>query len=303
MPFDIQKKMVRSISGLEHAEIMRYAYAIEYDCIDPTCLFPTLESKLVRGLFFAGQVNGTSGYEEAAAQGIVAGINAARQIKNQKKIVFDRTNSYIGVLIDDLVTKGTNEPYRMMTSRAEHRLWLRQDNADFRLTPLGAEVGLAENRRIIALKEKTEKCARFEKVLKETRFLVGRELDDFLKKGGQPLSKKSLSAFELLLRGFSLAEIENTFGKFDFPFPVKNHVAIEIKYKGYIDQQKQVIEKQKKLENTPISLDFDFSKIKGLRVEAVERLCAVRPLSVGQASRISGVNPADITVLLLHLRK
>lgn len=304
MPVDIQERLVHSISGLENAEIMRYAYAIEYDCIDSTDLFPTLEYKKVSGIFTAGQINGTSGYEEAAAQGLIAGINASQKIKNQPQLILGRDTSYIGVLIDDLVTKGTNEPYRMMTSRAEYRLSLRQDNADLRLTEIGRKIGIVDKKRYILLKNKQKSIKIAENEL-STLIKKSDKLNSFLERNGEHSTSSSLTVHDLLRRAnVDIFEIKKEFGLFDrIQKDALLQVQINVKYEGYLKKQSSFIEKNKKLENLAIPEDFDYSKIHGLRIEAKQKLERMKPLTIGQASRISGVSPADISILLFYLRK
>ena len=303
MPVDVQEKMIHSIRGLEKAEIMRDSYAIEYDCIDSTSLLPTLELKNQPGLFFAGQINGTSGYEEAAAQGIVAGINANLYLKGKQQLILKRSDGYIGVLIDDIVTKGTNEPYRMMTSRAEYRLFLRQDNADLRLTEIGRKVGLVNDKRWkIYLKKKKE----LEKIFNLLSIKMKVEdIKELFIENNEPLPKESMSIKDMLKRSnidaFKINEKFHTFK--DFSFEVINEMNITIKYEGYIKQQLEEIEKFKKNESLLIPEDFDYTKYHGLRLEAIEKLQTIRPISIGQASRISGVSPSDIAVLSVLVKK
>ena len=299
LPHDLQKEMYRSVQGLEHCEIVRYAYAIEYDCIDTLDLYPTLEYKKIEGLYTAGQINGTSGYEEAAAQGLVAGLNASLKIRGHAPLVLRRDQAYIGVLIDDLVTKGTDEPYRMMTSRAEWRLTLRQDNADERLTQIGYDCGLVTEERYTkylqrkAVKEETLVLLNGRAEQKKAAALVEAH-------GGALQS--GVSYADLLRRGISLAELEETFGILkDVPNDIASCCVTEILYEGYLKRSKEEIEKSKKAEESPLPRDIDYESIAGLRLEAREKLSRVRPLNLGQAERISGVNPADIAVLMVYL--
>lgn len=303
LPEEVQLKFYRTIKGLEHCVIMRPAYAIEYDCVDPLAMNPTLEFKEFDGLFGAGQFNGSSGYEEAAAQGLVAGINAALKVLGREQVVFTRANSYIGTLVDDLVTKGANEPYRMMTSRSEYRLVLRQDNADERLTPLGYEIGLISDERYERFLEKQEQKRQEIKRLKSTvisptdevnRILVSRETSEIT---------MGVRLIELLKRPQldyeCLAPVDT--GRPKLNPNIFEQVEIEIKYEGYIQKQLKQVEQMKKLEKKHLPNDFDYKNIKGLRLEAQEKLNKIKPLNIGQASRISGVSPADISVLLIWL--
>ena len=302
MPIDVQEEMYKSVKGFENLEIMRNAYAIEYDCINSLQLTPYLSAKHIKGLYFAGQINGTSGYEEAAAQGIIAGINASRYINNQDQIVLGRDEAYIGVLIDDLVTKGTNEPYRMMTSRAENRLLLRQDNADIRLTEIGRKVGLVSDERYKLFKKKLKLI---EKVKAEAETLIHvKKANQFLIDNGETGTTYSLTAKDLIKRSnITIFKIAEAFDMFkDFPKPVLDYVNTEIKYEGYLKRQKQVIEQAKKNEEIALPADFDYSTLKGLRLEAVQKLNKHKPINLGQASRISGVSPADIAVLTIFIR-
>ncbi len=302
LPTDVQHKMLATLTGFENAEIMRYAYAIEYDCADPTQLLPTLEFKHISGLYGAGQFNGTSGYEEAAAQGLVAGINASLAVKGKEQIVLDRSESYIGTLIDDLVTKGTNEPYRMMTSRSEYRLLLRQDNADARLTPIGHKVGLISDERYCTFLEKQGIIVNEIERLEKT-FVSPAKAKDMLSKIEEPELTSGISLADLLRRPkisyALLAEIDEN--RPNISARAALTVETTIKYAGYIKRQCSEVERHKKLEQRPLPEDIDYKKIKGLRIEAAQKLDKIRPLNVGQASRISGVNPADITVLLIYL--
>ena len=303
MPMDIQHRMVESIEGLEKTKILKYAYAIEYDCINPLNLYPTLEFKKVRGIFCAGQINGTSGYEEAAGQGIVAGINASLYLRNEEQIILKRNESYIGVLIDDLTTKGTNEPYRMMTSRAEYRLILRQDNADQRLTEIGRRVGLVDDERYKKYKTKLKKIAKLKQEVKKT-VPLSENLAKFLNSIGEKVPAQACSLESLIKRpafNFVLANKKLKLVK-GYSREVLTAVDIDIKYSGYLSRQMDQVEKEKKLEEKKIPRDIDYSKLEGLRLEAREKLSEIRPLTIGMASRISGVNPADITVLLMYLK-
>ena len=304
MPADIQKEMVESVIGLEHAEIMRDAYAIEYDCIDPTELNPTLELKKIKGLFFAGQINGTSGYEEAGAQGIVAGINAALYLANKEMLVLKRSDAYIGVLIDDIVTKGTNEPYRMMTSRAEYRLKLRQDNADLRLTEIGRKVGLVSDERYQIFLDKKSKMEEVEEILNK-KVKVDEKLVNFYSSHNESVPKESVRYRDMLKRAnIDIFDIQKEFDEFkDYDYDILEKVNINIKYEGYLKQQEEEIEKALANEKITIPEDFDYSAIKGLRQEAIEKLIKIKPLNIGQASRISGVSPADISVLSVYAKK
>ena len=303
LPEDVQYAMYRSVPGLEHVKIVRNAYALEYDCIDARQLKSTLEFKNVEGLFSGGQFNGSSGYEEAAAQGLVAGINAARKLQGKEGIVIDRSQGYIGVLIDDLVTKESREPYRMMTSRAEYRLLLRQDNADLRLTKIGYEVGLVGEERYQSLVEKEKMIEEEIKRVEHTNIGTSDDVQSLLKSyGSTPLTSGTTLA-ELIRRPElsyeSLASIDRQ--RKELPFDVVEQVNINIKYDGYIRRQQRQVEQFKKLESKIIPDDLDYNEVKSLRIEAKQKLTEMRPSSIGQASRISGVSPADISVLLVYL--
>ena len=304
LPEDVQIAMYRTLPGLEHCEFTRPAYAIEYDCIDPSELKLSLEYKKIDGLFFAGQTNGTSGYEEAAGQGLIAGINAVQKIKGKEPLILDRTEAYIGVLIDDIVTKGTNEPYRMMTSRAEYRLLLRQDNADLRLTEKGHEIGLISDERYERFLEKKQKISDEIKRLENTIVKPTEKVNNFLVKcGTSPLTTGSKLS-ELLKRAEitykSLEEIDENRPKLGEQ--VREEVEIQVKYDGYIKLQEAQVEKFKKMEKKLLPNDLDYEQIKGISLEARQKLNKHKPHSIGQASRISGVSPADISVLLVYLQ-
>ena len=305
LPEDVQYRMYRSVPGLENAKIVRNAYAIEYDCINPMQLKPSLEFKSISGLFSAGQMNGSSGYEEAAAQGIMAGINAARKLTGKEPIILDRSSAYIGVLIDDLVTKETHEPYRMMTSRAEYRLLLRQDNADLRLTKIGYEVGLISKERYNKLIEKEKLISEETSRLKNLMVGGNAKVQSFLTAHESTPLKTAVSMADLLMRPELnyelLAEIDTD--RKELPEDVTEQVEIELKYSGYIERQQRQVEQFKKTESKKIPENLDYDAVPSLRIEARQKLKQIRPVNIGQASRISGVSPADISVLLVYLKQ
>ena len=302
LPHDVQKKMYRTVKGLENCEIMRYAYAIEYDCIDSLDLYPTLEYKKISGLYCAGQINGTSGYEEAAAQGLIAGINASLKMRGEEPFIMTRSDGYIGVLMDDLVTKGTNEPYRMMTSRAEYRIVLRQDNTDLRLTEKALRTGLISGERLAVYNKRK---AEYDKatVIMQTK-VRPIESESLLARYGYSKANTGLSYADLIRRGIPLSEIILEFGGFEeISKEIIDTVEIDAKYEGYLVKSEEQIEKAKKLEEKLLPKDIDYLSINGLRLEARQKLDKIRPENLGQASRISGVSPADITVLMVYLKK
>ena len=309
LPEDVQYEMYRTVPGLEHVSIVRNAYAIEYDCIDGRQLKPSLEFKNVKGLFSAGQFNGSSGYEEAAAQGLIAGINAARMLQGKDAFTLDRSEAYIGVLIDDIVTKESHEPYRMMTSRAEYRLLLRQDNADQRLTEKGYEIGLIQKERYEKLLKKKKLISDEIERLKNVHVGVNKEVQDLLQEYGSTLLSSGVSLAELIRRpelSYSILKpVDITRPEFpkELSDEVEEQVNISIKYDGYISRQEKQVEQFKKLEKKKIPDDIDYDNVKSLRIEALQKLKEYRPSSIGQASRISGVSPADISVLLVHLEQ
>lgn len=298
----VQKQMYHSIIGLENCKIMRDAYAIEYDCIDSTQLYPTLETKLISGLYCAGQINGSSGYEEAGAQGLIAGINAGLKLKGEKPLILNRSESYIGVLIDDLVTKGTNEPYRMMTSRAEYRLNLRQDNADIRLTQKAIDIGLVDSKRKRLYNKKIKQIAQTKSEL-DKGFSPAKIKNLFLEKGeNEPKSGMNLKQI-IKRNNITAYDCQQELGCFvGIDKKVLDYITTEIKYEGYIEKEQMLRKQMQEKEDIALSTDFDYNKIKGLRLEAIQKLNEIKPLNIAQASRISGVNPADIAVLLVYLK-
>ena len=302
MPYDVQEEMVKSLVGFENAQIMRDSYAIEYDCIDSTQLYPTLEYKNIKGLFFAGQINGTSGYEEAGCQGLMAGINAALYLEGKEGLVLRRDQAYIGVLIDDLVTKGTDEPYRMMTSRAEYRLILRQDNADLRLTEIGRSIGLVDDERYEIYKEK---LSQIEEAKKSLHIMIKNNevTRKFFEERNEPLPFEGISVESALKRfNINIFDLNETFNIWKgISKQALRQVEIDTKYQGYITKQNAQIEKSVHNENILIPSDLDYKELKGLRLEAIQKLDEIKPKNIGQASRISGVSPADISVLMVYI--
>lgn len=306
MPEDVQYRMVHSVPGLENAKIVRPAYAIEYDCISATDLKPSLEFKNVKGLFSAGQINGSSGYEEAGAQGLMAGINAARLLQGKEPIVLSRSDGYIGVLIDDLVTKETKEPYRMMTSRAEYRLLLRQDNADLRLTDIGHEIGLIDDKRYEEFCQKREIILSEIERLKNTMIGAGKNIQEFMKEHNSSPVHTAVSLADIIRRPEfsyeSIAPIDSDRPELLITKEIIEQINISIKYEGYIDRQNRQVQHFLKMEEKKIPADIDYSQVKNLRIEARQKLELIRPESIGQASRISGVSPADVNMIMLYLR-
>ncbi len=305
MPEDIQEQMVHSLEGLEHAKILKYAYAIEYDAIYPTQIKASLETKVLENLFTAGQINGTSGYEEAACQGLIAGINASLKIENKKPLVLKRNEAYIGVLIDDLITKGTIEPYRMLTSRAEYRLLLRHDNADLRLREYGYKVGLIDEERHNKLIEKINDIDKLKNELKSKKITPTKQINELFQKLNTPILKDGITLYDLLKRNEITINTlkENNLFTSSYSKEVENQVEIQIKYEGYIAKTQREAEKMLKNEEKQIPDNIDYSKVTNLASEARQKLDKVRPTSIGQALRISGVNPADISILMVYLRK
>lgn len=304
MPHDIQEKMIRTIPGLEDCVILKYAYAIEYDAIDPLQLWPSLETKVIHNLFTAGQINGTSGYEEAAAQGLIAGINATKKLDGQVPLILKRDEAYIGVMIDDLVTKGTKEPYRMLTSRAEYRLLLRHDNADERLRQYGYDAHLVKEDVYQAYLNKMERIHREIERLDTIRFTPKHEISDVLESLGSSRLNEGISAKSLLQRPeMDYQKIKPYIGETDLTLEEEKRVTILIKYKGYIDKALRQVEKVKKMEEKQIPMNLDYEDVLNLSLEAKQKLSQIKPLTIAQASRISGINPADISVLLIHLKQ
>ena len=303
LPEDVQIKMLRTIDGLENAEIMRTAYAIEYDCIDPTQLKPSLEFKNIEGFFSGGQINGSSGYEEAGAQGLVAGINAALKVQGKDPMILTRSDAYIGVLIDDLVTKGTNEPYRMMTSRAEYRLILRQDNADLRLTKIGHDIGLVTEKRWEVFNERKANIENELERIKNLQITNKRENNEIIVSLGSADLKKPISLYELIKRPeldyFCVVKLDPE--RPNHSLDIGEQVNVIAKYEGYIEKQLEQVEQFKKFEKRLLPEDIDYNDVKGLRIEAIQKLNKIRPINLGQASRISGVSPADMSVLMIYL--
>lgn len=300
LPHDVQEAMYRTLPGLENCRFAKYGYAIEYDCLDPLSMYPSLENKHIEGLFSAGQMNGSSGYEEAAAQGLIAGINACRKLDKKEPLVLGRDQAYIGVLIDDLVTKGTNEPYRMMTARAEHRIMLRQDNADMRLTPIGREIGLVTDDRWTRMQEKK---AMIESVIAFSSKVMPRDdVEQLFAELGEEMPQKTPTFAEICRRPAVNAAHVRRFVDFPCDDESLSAAVIELKYEGYLKKEESAVKEQKRLENKVIPKDFDYDSIKALRIEARQKLSEIRPLNLGQASRISGVSPADIAVLIVAMK-
>ncbi len=303
MPHDIQDLMVHSLEGLENAEILKYAYAIEYDALYPTQLKQTLETKLIENLYTAGQINGTSGYEEAACQGLIAGINASLKLSGKEPFILKRNDAYIGVLIDDLVTKGVRDPYRLLTSRAEYRLLLRHDNADLRLREYGYQIGLIDENKYKRLQNKKQQMKELEEFLKEHKVTPVKEVNEYLEQIGSSALKDGITLFDLLKRPEINMEHLRHFIEFHYAEEVEEQVSIQIKYEGYIAKARKEAEKMLKLEDKKIPEDINYDDIKNIASEARQKLKEVNPTSIGQALRISGVNPADISILMVYLKK
>ena len=303
LPEEIQLKALRTIKGFEKVKMFRPGYAIEYDYFPPTQLKPTLETKPIRNLFFAGQINGTTGYEEAACQGLIAGINSHNKINEKESFVLGRSDAYIGVLIDDLINKGTDEPYRMFTSRAEHRILLRQDNADLRLTELGYKIGLASEKRMVQVEKKKEGIKQITEEIKKIK-IKPKDINPFLKlKDSSPI-KESRSVIDLIKRpNIHLKDLKLFTGKINKKAEESEQVEINTKYESYIEKEMETVDKMKRLEDSMIPENYDYKKIKSLSAEALEKLSAIRPKSIGQASRISGVSPSDVSILMVHMKK
>ena len=303
LPEEIQLKALRTIKGFEKVKMFRPGYAIEYDYFPPTQLKPTLETKPIRNLFFAGQINGTTGYEEAACQGLIAGINSHNKINEKESFVLGRSDAYIGVLIDDLINKGTDEPYRMFTSRAEHRILLRQDNADLRLTELGYKIGLASEKRMVQVEKKKESIKQITEEIKKIK-IKPKDINPFLKlKDSSPI-KESKSVIDLIKRpNIHLKDLKLFTGKINKKAEESEQVEINTKYESYIEKEMETVDKMKRLEDSMIPENYDYKKIKSLSAEALEKLSAIRPKSIGQASRISGVSPSDVSILMVHMKK
>ena len=303
LPEEIQLKALRTIKGFEKVKMFRPGYAIEYDYFPPTQLKPTLETKPIRNLFFAGQINGTTGYEEAACQGLIAGINSHNKINEKESFVLGRSDAYIGVLIDDLINKGTDEPYRMFTSRAEHRILLRQDNADLRLTELGYKIGLASEKRMVQVEKKKEGIKQITEEIKKIK-IKPKDINPLLKlKDSSPI-KESKSVIDLIKRpNIHLKDLKLFTGKINKKPEESEQVEINTKYESYIEKEMETVDKMKRLEDSVIPENYDYKKIKSLSAEALEKLSAIRPKSIGQASRISGVSPSDVSILMVHMKK
>ena len=303
LPEEIQLKALRTIKGFEKVKMFRPGYAIEYDYFPPTQLKPTLETKPIRNLFFAGQINGTTGYEEAACQGLIAGINSHNKINEKESFILGRSDAYIGVLIDDLINKGTDEPYRMFTSRAEHRILLRQDNADLRLTELGYKIGLASEKRMVQVEKKKESIKQITEEIKKIK-IKPKDINPFLKlKDSSPI-KESKTVIDLIKRpNIHLKDLKLFTGKINKKAEESEQVEINTKYKSYIEKEMETVDKMKRLEDSVIPENYDYKKIKSLSAEALEKLSAIRPKSIGQASRISGVSPSDVSILMVHMKK